>query len=76
MKLFANGFDKKIAKWWDPISNNLLVFQDLWGRKEAGAVSRSIRQCMDSNNIISQLTGAKFSRMSQAYMQSCCQTWR
>ncbi len=35
MKLFANGFVLKLAKWWDPIFNDLLVAKDLWGRKEA-----------------------------------------
>ncbi len=35
MKLLANGFVWKLAKWWDPIFNDLLVAQELWGRKEA-----------------------------------------
>ncbi len=24
-----------MAEWWDPILNDLLMIQDLWGRKEA-----------------------------------------
>ncbi len=43
--------------------NDLLVVQDLWGRKKPGAVSRSPMQCMDGNSFISQQTGAKDSRM-------------
>ena len=70
MKLLANGFVLKLAKWCDPIFNDLLVVQDLWGRKEASstvAVSRSLCQRMDDNSFISQLKGAKVSKMSQAY---------
>ncbi len=35
-----------------------------------GTVSRSLRQGMDGNSIISQLTGAKVLRMNQAYSQA------
>ena len=51
--------------------NDLLVVQDLSGEeKKPGAVSKSPKQRMDNNNIISQLTGAKVSRMSQVYSQA------
>ncbi len=35
MKLCANAFVRKLAQRWDPILNNVLVAQDVWGRKEA-----------------------------------------
>ncbi len=71
MKLLANKFVWKLAKWWDPMFNDLLVVQDLSGEeKKPGAVSKSPKQRMDNNNIISQLTGAKVSRMSQVYSQA------
>ncbi len=35
MQLFANGFVWKLAKWWYPLFNDMLVVQDLWGRREA-----------------------------------------
>ena len=44
--------------WWSKTSG------------EAGAVSRSPRQRMDGYSSISQLTGAKVSRMGQAYSQA------
>ncbi len=73
MKLFANGFVRKLAEWWDLIFSDLLVVIDLRGRKEARSM-----QCqghlgniwMDSNNIISQLTGAKVSWKNQAFSQA------
>ncbi len=58
MKLFANGFGWKLAKRWDPIFDDLLVAQDLSEEKKPGTVSRSLRQHMDGNSIISQQTGA------------------
>ncbi len=43
MKLLANGIVGKLAKWWDPILNNLLVVErgKERGRKEArGSVKK------------------------------------
>ncbi len=52
---------------WDPLFNDLLVVQDLCEEEKLGAVLRSLRQCMNSNNIISHPTGAKVSRRSKAH---------
>ncbi len=69
MKLLANGFCLKTSRnggirysticWWS---------KDLLGEeKKPGAASRSLMEHMDGKSIIFQLTGAKVSRMSQAY---------
>ncbi len=68
-KIACTWIGLKISRMvgYDQILNDLKVVQDLSGRKEAGAVSRSLRQRMDGKSFNSKLKGAKVSRMSQAY---------
>ncbi len=76
MKLMANGFVWKIAKWWwDLIFNYFLVVQDLWARKEARS-SVKVTKAMYGWQQFHLPANRCWSLKDESSLQSSCQSWR